>query len=226
MPLRPDLIGEIQNTLGQTAVLNLHAGSDPSDLYEAYLWCLVLGAAKERGASIVYQDVHESPATAFEFRTSPGHIWSRYRDYTHAVILFPNKPALEAHVGVKVAGRSGVLHECDIAVLDRDECLTCRREWVDPRSAKAVITIEAKFYSTNLKLHLGRSFMGLNADLGARHNHFVSNISSRSVARLLAHHRRNWSHDVSPLANSHAQCAVTELKSTFQREFGDYIARK
>jgi hypothetical protein len=37
------------------------------------------------------------------------------------VIAFPNCPELEAHVGIYVEGRSGVLNECDVAVLDRDE---------------------------------------------------------------------------------------------------------
>jgi hypothetical protein len=70
-----------------------------SDLFEAYAFSIVLMASRAEGASVTYRDVFGNLAQNLIFRSSPGHIYSRRQPYTHAVIDFPGKDILEAHIG-------------------------------------------------------------------------------------------------------------------------------
>lgn len=133
MSIRSDLLAEIKGALGGAIAPNLTARSQGADLYEAYVWSLVVEAARSEGASISFLNVFGGRVTAdFIFRTSPGNIFSATQPYSHALISFPNCPDLEAHVGIFVAGKSGVAHECDVAVLYSDEAHVCRGENVHP----------------------------------------------------------------------------------------------
>ena len=62
------------------------------------------------------------------FRTSPRRIWSKLRPYTHAIIRFPNKLPLEAHLGIMVQGSSGALNKADVAVIPWSEGEWCRKQ--------------------------------------------------------------------------------------------------
>jgi hypothetical protein len=128
MTTATDLLMQIQASLGSAISSSLSTASDTSDIFEAYVFSLAIEAARTEGASISYRDVLGGVPTTFVFRTSPGYIFSTTNPYTHAVILFTNKPPLEAHVGVRVVGKSGVLHECDVAVVEQVEAETCRRK--------------------------------------------------------------------------------------------------
>lgn len=221
MPIKNDLLLEIQMALGALVTPSLSTASDASDLFEAYVLALTIEAAKQEGAQIAYRDVFGNSPSRFVFRTSPGYIFSQAKPYTHAVIAFQGKPGLEAHVGVRVVGKSGVLHECDVAVIEQLEAETCRQKQVPPRSSKVLIAVECKFYSTPLQLHLARSFLGLLSDLSAKEALFVTNSSSESVEKLLSARGRDWEHDVTPSA----ALEVSRLRHAFQEGFKHYKAR-
>jgi hypothetical protein len=113
VPVRLNLLADIEDALGGAIAPNLTAKSQGADLYEAYVWSLVVQAARSEGASISFWNaINNRVATDFIFRTSPGNIFSTAQPYSHALISFPNCPDLEAHVGIFVAGKSGVAHEC------------------------------------------------------------------------------------------------------------------
>jgi hypothetical protein len=221
MTIVNELLDEIANTLGSTISSSLTSASDTSDIFEAYVFSLVLEAAQIEGASITYRDVLGNTPTDFIFRTSPGYIFSTSRNYTHAVLLFPNKSPLEAHIGVRVVGKSGVLHECDVAVIEQIESEICRRRQVPPRSSKVLIAVECKFYSTPLQLHLARGFIGLTTDLSAETPIFVSNNSSDSLEKLLTGRGRVWEHNLVPSSS----VEVMRLRHKFQDAFQKYKAR-
>ena len=200
---------------------SLTNSSRGADLFEAYILTLIVEAARLEGGSVTYETVSGTTPTQFYFRTSPGHIDSRLHPYTHAVIDFGARPPLEAHVGIRVAGRSQVLHECDVAVLDRAEAQDCRDNRTEPRSYTLAISAEAKFYTTALGLNLARSFVGLISDLSASFPCFVANTTSVSAMRLLAARKERHWYDQVMVGRS----STDNLRSFFATAFHYYKAR-
>ncbi len=223
MPLRPGLLSDIQAVLGSALPTTLTTSSAASDIYEAYLFSLVCQAARDQGGTVEFRSIESATPTTFIFRTSPGYISSTNADYGYAIIEFQNKPILEAHVGVRIAGASQVLHECDICVLMQDEADLCRNSGgnVAPRSAKVIISAEAKFYDSSLGLGLGRGFLGFTMDVSADKAFFVVNRTSSSIEKLLSHKKRLWEHNIQP-QNS---MDVNRLKYAFQTAFKDFNAK-
>jgi hypothetical protein len=235
MAIEDELLAEIQSTLGSAITPSLRR-SDPSGIFEGYILSLVLRAAVRMGASnpILYEDINGNMPTIFEFRTSPGYIASIARPYTYAIIEFPNKPVLEAHIGVLVEGESGVLHECDVAVITREEAARCRREsqlawsgspaiWISPNTAKIVLSVECKFYQrANLGIDLARSFLGLTFDMSAKCiKYFVTSTSSNSVDVLLNSKGKSWYSNILP-----GTVGAEMLQSAFQKTFENFITSR
>ena len=139
------------------------------------------------------------------------------------MINFQRSPPLEVHIGVRVAGHSHVLHECDVSVIDQAEAQLCRSapDRPAPRSARVRIAVEAKFYTTALALQLGRGFLGLVRDLSSDNSFFVFNREAESIERLLTYKKQHWEHNIVP-ANV---VPVTRLTNTFQVAFKNYKAR-
>ncbi len=223
MPLRPTLLAEIGAALGAAVTPSLTTQSAASDIYEAYIFSIVLQAATTEGAQVTLASILSGATSQFVFRTSPGYLNSRRRNYGYAEIRFPRCPTLEAHVSVRVAGHSHVLHECDISVIDQVEAQLCRAstQRLAPRSARVRIVVEAKFYTTDLALHLGRGFLGLVRDISAENAFFVFNRDADSIERLLAHKKQLWEHHVVP-SNT---IPVTRLRNAFQGAFKNFRAR-
>ncbi len=193
----------------------LSSASAASDLFETYVFTLVVRAAQAEGANVAYLDVNGAPVRAFVFRTSPGYIWSKTHAYTHAVLTFPGKEPLETHVGVRVAGKSGVLHELDVCVIRQSEADTARQNQVHPRSAKVIIGVECKFYTTPLPLNLARAFIGLGSDISSKNIIFVTNAESESVEKLLTARGKQWANRAVPAT----PVDVERLRGEFQTAF-------
>jgi hypothetical protein len=219
-PAELELLAEIRSALTPLPP-SLVNSSHGSDLFEAYILTLILQAARSEGATVTYETVFGAAPTQFFFRTSPGHIYSTLHPYTHAMIDFGVRPPLEAHVGILVAGKSQVLHECDVAVLDRAEAEECRQNRTEPRSRTLTLSAEAKFYTTALGLNLARSFIGLISDLSTSFPCFVANTTSVSAMRLLAARKdRDWFDNVIV-----GQQSAGLLRSFFATAFHHYKAR-
>ena len=224
MPIRNNLISDIRNTLTSSMPPSLSSSSDASDLYEAYLFALICEAARTEGATVSFRSINSSNPSSFIFRTSPGYISSKTHDYGYGVINFQGKPLLEAHVGVRVAGASKVLHECDICVLFHDEAELCRTSSgnVAPRASKLVIAVEAKFYTSSLGLGLGRGFLGFTLDMSAIDKaYFVTNRPAPSIGKLLSHKKRYWDKNIQPQNTND----VDRLRNQFQTAFKDFCAK-
>lgn len=185
-------------SLGPAMTPNLTSADKAHDLYEAYIFTLVLRAARHENFAVAYESITPGPAGAFTFRTGPGHIHTTMQPYSYAVLSAPTGLEFEAHVGVRVVGKSKVTHECDVLLLDRAEAVTCRARRHDPRHTKARLAVECKFYSASLGLGELRSFIGLTADIARPTIRLVSNVSSNSMARLFKSHRRLWEDYLTP----------------------------
>jgi hypothetical protein len=220
MGIRDTLLNEVKSALGPAIRPSLSTASARSDLFEAYALMLVVQAARIEGATASYRDPSDRPTTDFAFRTSPGYLWSTIKPYTFVLIQFDGKEALEAHMGVRVAGASGVPHELDVCVIRRSEAVTSRARQVHPRSRKVVIAVECKFYTTNLSLALARAFIGLATDVRATDSFFVSNASSEPVEKLLTARKRKWGNRVYPGET----IDVDRLRNEFQIAFRNFKA--
>ncbi|MEC6897223.1 hypothetical protein [Photobacterium piscicola] len=215
------LLSALRKYLGNRKISNLLNNSN-SDLYEAYIFSIVLQAAKLQGANVYFEDVNGIITNNLLFRTSPGNIYSKAKNYTHAVVEFPDFKIVEVHIGVKVAGMSGVTHEADVAIIERSEGETCRIQNVHPRHTKLIFAVECKYYFTNLGINLARSFLGLDKEFNSKKVFFVSNTTSRSVEKVLSRHGRNWDRNIIPRFNNDAN----RLTSQFQVVFRDFIASR
>lgn len=217
-PNLPNLLAQIQSALGSSITPSLTSVSAGSDIFEAYVLALFLRAAQTEGANISFRNVDGSTPTIFTFRTSPGHIWWANQLYTHAEVQFPGAPLLEVHMGVYVTGKSGLIHEADVLVLLSEEAQFSRQNQVPPRSRKAIIAAECKFYAANLRIGLARAFVGLCSDLSSRECVFVTNATSVSVEKLLTHQRRKWQSRVEP----NQAVVVERFRNSIQDVFKDF----
>jgi hypothetical protein len=216
-----EMLAEIEVALRASISPSTLSAANASDVFEVYVFSIAIQAARAEGAAVSFHDVLGNAVTSLTFRTAPGYIFSREKAYTHAVLAFPAKPLLEAHVGVRVVGKSGVLHECDVALIEQAEAETCRQRLVPPRSASVLVATECKFYSTPLRLNLAREFLGLTLDLSAEQVLFVTNSASDSVEKLLSQRKRQWEHNLSP----GARAEVMRLRHKFQDAFQYFKAR-
>jgi len=198
VPIREELVAEIESVISAAAAVGYANAGAANDLYENYVWALCVRAAVSQGAVVSFQTVAEQPATTLTFRTAPGAIYSTLHNYTHAVLAFPSCPELEVHVGIKVTGVSRVLHECDVAVIEQEEARLCRANQVHPRASKLFIAAECKFYTSAIQLHLGRGFLGLTSEIHRRERYFITNGASPNVTKLISHHQSEWDFGVLP----------------------------
>ena len=143
------LSAEIKNLLGTLLTSSNWDQAADEDRFEGYIFALVLRAAAKEGARLYFENSKGPFAGSAVFRTGPGHLWSKAKSYTHAVIDFDGKPPLEAHVGVFVSGKSKLQHEADVMVLSRAVAKTCRIEETDPSYSDAILLMECKFYATD-----------------------------------------------------------------------------
>lgn len=187
-----DLLDQLKRQLpGSLPTTMTTTGRKPTagnDLYEAYLFSLVIEAAKSNGYSVRYETAPGLAARRFHLRRSPGRLRSAgptSNMFTHAVLSYPTRPELEVHTGVFVVGRSKVAHEADVLIISRDDADRCRRTDTDPASSKAKLVVEAKYYTQPVVLSTSREFLGLSKDLSAQVL-FACTVSSDSAKALLA----------------------------------------
>jgi hypothetical protein len=215
-----DLLDELA-TLLQAGAISYNSASAASDVYEGYLFSLVIATARGSDADIHFENVRGARVNDLIFRTTPGRLYSTAHDYTHAVIQFgPRAPALEVHVGVLVQGNSGVEHECDVLVLESGEARVCRQVGASPSTRKCVLAIECKYYLANLPLGLARGFAGLKDDLGQTHATFAANANSNSVKRYLSHRKLTQEFGAVPGSRE-----IEHLRTHVREAFKAYMSR-
>lgn len=183
--LLKNLRAQLPAALPTTMSASTTAGDD---LYEAYLFGLILQAAKIAGYTVEIRD-NAGPSKRFHLRRSPGRIYSvgsSVGPFTHAVLTVGSRPPLEVHTGIRFVGRSKVLHEADVMVIPQKDADRSRAASVDPQSKSALLVIEAKYWTKAVKLGTGREFLGLKRDSSAKAQAFVCTIAKSSAIALLA----------------------------------------
>jgi hypothetical protein len=220
VPTSQEIIAAIEQGLGMTVQPSISGGTAAWDSYEIFILSIVIDAARRMGARLSYRNIGEPFTGKFTFRTGPGNIYSRSYQYTYARIEFTGHEPIEAHVGIYTAGVSGVRHECDVAVLPYKEAENCRRLMIHPRCSELLLAAECKFYSSDLNIDLGRSFLGLVKEIHQEYRFFITNSSSETLELLLAHHGIRWQRHLIP-ANADL---MNRLRSLFEEVFQNFLA--
>ena len=118
---------------------------------------------------------------------------------------------------MRVQGKSGVLHECDVLVLPVAEAKLSRDKEVAPRGTRSLIAIECKYYAGHLSLQLARGFHGLHADLGVKNPYFIANLKAPKYQKYLTSLGRNWESGVIPNSQEATFFFVGQLREAFKR---------
>lgn len=123
-------------------------------------------------------------------------------------------------MGIYVAGKSGVAHECDVAILDADEAARSRAGAVHPRARGLVAALEAKHYVSSPGIGVGRGFMGLAAELGQNRSSLAFPAAgSATLGRLLANKLCECFDELVPTG-----AAATRLQAHLEQDMRNWLA--
>lgn len=226
---KAELLNEINTALSVAIDPAFSSRAAEWDLYEVYTFCLIVEEAEEANAQVTFMNSNNSPATALTFRISPSSIINT-GPFTHALLEFPDKKPLEAHVGVYVSEKSLERTECDVCVIHKSEADFFRnrrvkrvrnkgdRRW--PDGAKVEIAVECKYLTQNLGAGSTHEFMGRCWGLGAKRFHLVTNTPSEAAGHRVRSGPGGfvWQHDVIPPSTR----SITRFRGVLRQEFDDY----
>ena len=192
-----DLETQLRALLGASAQFYPGKMAALNDYYEAYLWAETVDVARANSWTVNY--VNAGPAgNEFTFRRGPGLLTSKTK-YTYATLSDGGNRKGELHVGVRVIGKSGVLHEFDVVALKEPDVTLARHGGYQPRQQATRLHIEAKFHTADLSLGVARSIVGLQADCPAVHGFLVSRGKGSSTLRqLIKHYGGTYVHNAVP----------------------------
>jgi hypothetical protein len=208
--LLASLLAALPAALPTTLSLTGASATSGGYLYEAYLFGIVLRAARFEGYSVELED-EDGPAASLRLRGGPGRLpvpGPPGRRWTRAVLSCPERLPLEVHTAVGVVGKSKVVHEADVLVLPQSDAVRCRNFDLDPQGSDAELLIEAKYYTEAVGLGEGREFLGLISDVSAKNKMFVATLVGRSVVNLLAGQRPVVQHDIGVLPGRQGELSL------------------
>lgn len=211
------LLNDIQTALASLVnTSNVYSSKTKVDkLYEAYILSCVVKALINLNCTLEARNNNNIVTTNFLFRLKPGYIFSPTTSSSFVYILY-NSKEYELHSGVRVLGKSSVLHEMDVAIIEKNEADICRDKSKHPRQTKLKFLAECKFYGSDLPLNIGREYLGLCSEFRIRVKSIVSNADSNSIRNLLKTHRQTANFNFTPLQpneiNSFIGWLTNELK--------------
>ncbi|MEZ2303236.1 MAG: hypothetical protein ACBR13_15865 [Microcoleus sp.] len=213
---------EIKSKLSLAINPDFNGALEQANIFDVYLFTILLKAIANEGATIYYNNVLDETPKYLTFRKTPGKIHGNTHPYTYAIVEFPDKPALEVHLAVKVQGRAGVLHNCNLLMLYQKEANICRLLQREPRHSQVILAVKSQHNTSELKLETAGAFIGLASDIRYEGgSYFISNTYSEAVAKLLTIARKKWELNIFPRATND----VHRLMYSFQTIFKDFKAR-
>jgi len=219
--LLASLLAALPAALPTTLSLTGNSATSGGYLYEAYLFAIVLRAARLQGYGVTLEDA-DGPAPALRLRGGPGRLpvpGPSGRRWTHAVLSCPERPPLEAHTAVSVVGKSKVIHEADVLVIPQSDAERCRNFDLDPRGSDAELLMEAKYYTEAVGLDEGREFLGLISDVGAKNKMFVATLAGNSVVNLFSGQRPVIQHDIGVLPGRQGESSLLAIVERVMRNY-------
>jgi hypothetical protein len=187
-------------------------------VYEIYVLTCLLKALRSIGAVLEPRDLNDVRTNNLRFRFNPGKIHSPTVPTTFINVTCLGRQ-YEVQNGVRVRGRSYVLHELDVCIIDKDEAVKCRALQVDPSQSKIHALIECKFYGDKLTLGLGREFIGLHSEFNTAVKAIVSNTSHDEMPKLLRTHKAMPLFDIRPSNPTREQELIGWFSNELRRRF-------
>jgi len=213
---------DIKSKLSSSINPDFNGVTEQANIFDVYLFTILLKALANEGATIYYNNILDETPKYLTFRKTAGKIHGNAHPYTYAVVEFADKPPLEVHLGVKVQGRAGVLHNCNILILYQKEANMCRLLNREPRHSQVILAVKSQHSTSELKLEMAGAFIGLASDIRYEGgSYFISNNYSEPVAKLLTMARKKWEHKIFPSSTND----VNRLMYSFQTIFKDFKAR-
>ena len=198
--MQAQLLQSIQNelrSLARTAPV-LSRQTAIWKLYEIFILACLTRALRNIGARLEPRDYRDRQTNSLEFRLGPGLLYSPTTTPGFIFVEYQGTE-YEIHNGLQVLGRSKVLHELDVCLVERNEAERCRFSRTNPRQSKTRFLAECKYYGSTLPLSLGREFLGLKSDFSLRIKTIVSNVGSDEVHTLVTKHKATENFDISPI---------------------------
>jgi len=211
------LLAELDARLGSLARTGSLRSKRAPGLFETYLWSILIEAAKAEGATAAYRQLGTSGRLVMP--QGPRNLFGN--QFSFARLDFGDY-ALEAHTNLFVEGRSKVVHECDVALLDAEEAGVLRDRGVHPKASKLILAVECKFHGPPVPLDEARSFLGLTTEIATTNRFMVSNASPERIQKVLVRHKRLWKMPVVPSDSRR----VSALQASFEDVFRDYAAMR
>lgn len=214
-----EMLADLNATMaGVTVPFTTASAAD--NVYEAYVFSLVVAAAAESGGRISYYDRFANEVKDLVFRGSPGLLHARGRRFTHAVIRFGQAPPIEVHLRVKVRGTSGSDGECDILIIDSHTADTSRHKDAVPKGSSCELAIECKYYLVPLPIEAATAFSGRSGDRSSLNALFAANRASPQVSKFLWN--KKWMFELGLLPSTRQ---VAYLKALVRETFKKYTAK-
>jgi hypothetical protein len=140
------------------------------------------------------------PATVI-FRMGPGTLAAPSSMPGFILINYAGRQ-YELHTDLRVGGKSKVLHELDVCIIDRQEAQQCRQNNKDPKVSCVKLLAECKFYGDTIPLHLGREYLGLCNEFNPtkRGKTLVTNVENPEIKLLLKKHNCTGNPMVAPMS--------------------------
>ena len=151
--MKAALRAELDARLGSLAASGSLRSKRAPGLFETYVWSILIDAAKAEGANPSYQRL--GPSGRLVMPQGPRNLFGN--QFSFARLQFGGY-ALEAHTNLFVEGRSKVVHECDVALLDAAEAEILRDRGVHPKASKLILGVECKFHGPPVPLRRGSVF--------------------------------------------------------------------
>lgn len=170
-----------------------------SKIYEIFTLACLVRALRGLNATLLAKDSSDRRTNNLVFRLGPGTIGAPQSTpgFIHVTL---QTTEYEIQNGLRVSGRSKVLHELDVCLIDRAEAMKCRRNGSDPTYRLVKFIAECKCYGSSVQLSLGREYLGLSSEFPMKRvKTMVSNVSNEEVHDLVTNHNGTENFDVTPL---------------------------
>ena len=178
-------LSSIMNKVAKSPVRPYLRNKAVDAVYELYVYSLIAKAIKnfaDNNEVLLY--TYESPgmvipATRFIARGAPGHIST----YGLSFVEFSYRGvSYEVHLDIEFIGASGVEHEIDISIIEKNKAEKYRLNNKMADSSSLKVAFECKYYSIKLDKSLIRTFMGVLEDMGhVNLSGFASNLYSSNI---------------------------------------------